>query len=211
MRNTPKRMPINSGTTTFFNRAAEPKPNTDSPVHTPKKVLAKLNSLKMSSFRSMSMSLADNNTSEDNEDGGESSEGIPKCDSTYSIDIQHSTTLWEANPRPENSGDFYQFTSFAMSLNEIEPGMEKKLCPTDCRLRPDMRKLESGDLDAAASEKVRLEEKQREARKARKGKKGQEWTPRWFCHGENPYTGNDDWLYAGGYWDRNFSGSPDIF
>lgn len=28
---------------------------------------------------------------------------------------------------------FYQFTLFAMSLNEMEPGMEKKLCPTDCR------------------------------------------------------------------------------
>lgn len=46
------------------------------------------------------------------------------------------------------------------------------------RLRPDMRKLESGDLDGAASEKTRLEEKQRDARKARKSKKGQEWTPR---------------------------------
>lgn len=30
---------------------------------------------------------------------------------------------------------FYNFTTFAMSLNELEPGMEKKLCPTDCRFR----------------------------------------------------------------------------
>lgn len=46
------------------------------------------------------------------------------------------------------------------------------------RLRPDIRKLELGDLDGAASEKTRLEEKQRESKKARKHKKGQEWIPR---------------------------------
>uniref|UniRef100_A0A1B6J4L6 Oxysterol-binding protein n=2 Tax=Homalodisca liturata TaxID=320908 RepID=A0A1B6J4L6_9HEMI len=180
----------------------------DSPAHTPKKVLAKLNSFKMGSFKSMSMSVAE--PDEGCEDGAEGGD-IPKCDSTYSIDIPNSTTLWESEPRPENSSEFYQFTFFAMSLNEIEPGMERRLCPTDCRLRPDIRKLEQGDLDGAASEKTRLEEKQREARKARKNKKGQEWIPRWFCQGANPYTGQDDWLYAGGYWDRNFSNSPSIF
>lgn len=45
------------------------------------------------------------------------------------------------------------------------------------RLRPDIRLLESGDIDAAASEKSRLEEKQRDARKARKKLK-QEWKAR---------------------------------
>ncbi|CAG2058899.1 unnamed protein product [Timema podura] len=103
---------------------------------------------------------------------------IPTCDSTYSIDIPNSTTLWEADPRPENSAEYYQFTQFAMSLNEMEEGMKTKLCPTDCRLRPDIRKLEEGDIDGAAAEKTRLEEKQRDARKARKGKKSLEWTPR---------------------------------
>jgi len=48
-----------------------------------------------------------------------------------------------------------------MSLNELEPDMGKTLCPTDSRLRPDIRKLENGDQDGAASEKARLEEKQR--------------------------------------------------
>jgi len=28
---------------------------------------------------------------------------------------------------------YYQFTLFAMSLNEMEEGMRSKLCPTDCR------------------------------------------------------------------------------
>nr|CAD7587844.1 unnamed protein product [Timema genevievae] len=136
---------------------------------------------------------------------------IPTCDSTYSIDIPNSTTLWEADPRPENSAEYYQFTQFAMSLNEMEEGMKTKLCPTDCRLRPDIRKLEEGDIDGAAAEKTRLEEKQRDARKARKGKKSLEWTPRWFTLGINPHTKQEDWLYNGGYWDRNYTHIPDIF
>ena len=41
-----------------------------------------------------------------------------------------------------------------MSLNELEPDMGEILCPTDSRLRPDIRKLENGDQDGAASEKV---------------------------------------------------------
>lgn len=65
-----------------------------------------------------------------------------------------------------------------MSLNEIEPHMKDSLCPTDSRLRPDIRKLEQGDIDGAAIEKTRLEEKQRDANKQRKSKKASEWTPR---------------------------------
>lgn len=40
----------------------------------------------------------------------------------------------------------YNFTSFAMTLNELEPGMERLLPPTDCRLRPDIRAMENGDI-----------------------------------------------------------------
>lgn len=65
-----------------------------------------------------------------------------------------------------------------MSLNELTPALEKVMCPTDSRLRPDIRKLETGDHDGAGTEKARLEEKQRENRKSRKHKKSQEWTPR---------------------------------
>ncbi|KAL1123280.1 hypothetical protein AAG570_002366 [Ranatra chinensis] len=190
----------------FKSEGKGPSNNSDSPSHTPKKVLAKLNSLKVG-FKSQ------NSVSDSPEYGAEAAGvgELPKCDSTYSIDIPNSTTLWEAEPRPANCSEYYQFTLFAMSLNEIEPGMEKKLCSTDCRLRPDIRKLENGDLDGAAAEKTRLEEKQRETRKARKGKKGMDWTPRWFCLGTNPYTGQEDWLYTGGYWDRNFGPDPQIF
>lgn len=49
----------------------------------------------------------------------------------------------------------------------------------DFRLRPDIRKLEEGDLDGAATEKNRLEEKQRETRKARKASSSKkDWKPR---------------------------------
>lgn len=34
---------------------------------------------------------------------------------------------------------------------------------------------------------------------------------RWFHQGTNPYTGTPDWLYSGGYFDRNFSDCPDIY
>lgn len=65
-----------------------------------------------------------------------------------------------------------------MSLNELEQGMNKNLCPTDSRFRPDIRKLEQGDIDGAAIEKTRLEEKQRESSKQRKSKKSTDWTPK---------------------------------
>lgn len=67
-----------------------------------------------------------------------------------------------------------------MSLNEM-PDLKppNRLCPTDSRFRPDVRKLEQGDIDGAASEKTRLEEKQRDSRKALKSKK-EEWKPRYI-------------------------------
>lgn len=34
---------------------------------------------------------------------------------------------------------------------------------------------------------------------------------RWFYPGNNPYTGTPDWLYAGDYFERNFSDCPDIY
>lgn len=40
----------------------------------------------------------------------------------------------------------YNFTSFTVSLNELETGMEQTLAPTDCRLRPDIRGMENGNM-----------------------------------------------------------------
>ncbi|XP_042229027.1 oxysterol-binding protein-related protein 1-like [Homarus americanus] len=180
-----------------------------SPAHTPRKVFKKLNtitsSFRMSSDTEAGVEVEDGEPPEEPEEGG-----YPRTDSSYSIDIPNSSTLWEADPRPLTSPQYYHFTLFAMSLNELSEELRRTLGPTDCRLRPDIRLLESGDIDAAANEKNRLEEKQRDARKSRKKGK-EEWKARWFEQGTNPFTRQADWLYSGGYWDRNFDETIDIF
>ncbi|KAJ7514632.1 hypothetical protein O6H91_23G053100 [Diphasiastrum complanatum] len=114
--------------------------------------------------------------------------------------------LWQRNEPPQHPTR-YNLTSFAMTLNEITPGLKEKLPPTDSRLRPDQRHLENGEYDLANAEKLRLEQKQRQARKLQE--KG--WVPRWF----NKSMESDSFLYAGGYWEARGSGHwencPDIF
>ena len=61
----------------------------------------------------------------------------------------------------------YNFTYFTLQLNYLPPGLKERLPPSDSRLRPDQRALEEGDLIKAASEKARLEDKQRKMRKER--------------------------------------------
>lgn len=34
---------------------------------------------------------------------------------------------------------------------------------------------------------------------------------RWFQPGTNPHTGAEDWLYTGGYFDRNYTHCPNIY
>ena len=40
----------------------------------------------------------------------------------------------------------YNFTSFAVVLNEVDKEMESMLPKTDCRLRPDIRAMENGEI-----------------------------------------------------------------
>uniref|UniRef100_A0A673I5H9 Oxysterol-binding protein n=1 Tax=Sinocyclocheilus rhinocerous TaxID=307959 RepID=A0A673I5H9_9TELE len=140
-----------------------------------------------------------------NEDADE----MPDVQETVAV-IPGSTLLWRISSRPPHSAEMYNFTNFAMTLNELEPGMEGVLAPTDCRLRPDIRAMENGNIDEASSEKERLEEKQRAARKER-AKDDEEWSTRWFQLCTNPYTGSQDWLYTGGYFDRKYTDCPDIY
>ncbi|ROL46743.1 Oxysterol-binding protein-related protein 1 [Anabarilius grahami] len=88
--------------------------------------------------------------------------------------IQGSELIWRTSPRPDNSGKYYAFTSFALQLNEWDADMERVLPHTDCRLRPDIRALENGHIDVASAEKNRLEEKQRMARR-NLSKSNEEW------------------------------------
>ncbi|OUC41150.1 putative PH domain protein [Trichinella nativa] len=71
--------------------------------------------------------------------------------------------LWKRNPPLPGAETFYNFTLFAVQLNEEEEGV----APTDSRNRPDQRLMEQGNFDDANMEKIRLEEKQRASRKQR--------------------------------------------
>ncbi|XP_036915913.1 oxysterol-binding protein-related protein 2 [Sturnira hondurensis] len=144
-----------------------------------------------------------------NGDASDAGDAVPEAPETVQV-VPGSKLLWRVSSRPPNSAQMYNFTSFTVTLNELQPGMERTLAPTDCRLRPDIRSMENGDMDLASQEKDRLEEKQREARRER-DKGDTEWQTRWFHPGRNPHTGAPDWLYTGGYFERNFSGCPDIY
>lgn len=113
------------------------------------------------------------------------------------LDSNHLKVLWKISPFPRNASDYYGFTYFGITLNEITPDMEDKLPPTDSRLRPDVRALENGDVTLADDEKTRLEQTQRERRQ-----RGQDPRPRWFKQ-----VGSDgDWVYTGGYWEARRNG-----
>ncbi|KAK5907284.1 hypothetical protein CesoFtcFv8_005152 [Champsocephalus esox] len=147
----------------------------------------------------------------------EDQEEVPSLAADTVEMIPGSQLLWRIAPRPANSVEMYSFTSFAMQLNELHKEMEGLIPQTDCRLRPDIRAMENGDIDLASEEKKRLEDKQRAARKNR-SKSDEEWKtrnpalgPRWFQQGQNPHNNSQDWLFCAGYWDRKYSQLPDIY
>ncbi|KAI8995464.1 Oxysterol-binding protein-domain-containing protein [Trametes punicea] len=115
------------------------------------------------------------------------------------LDSSHLHVLWRIAPFPKNAMQYYGFTAFGITLNEITPDLEGKLPPTDSRYRPDVRALEDGELETAEREKQRVEDLQRERRA-----QGHECVPRWFKQV------GDEWLYAGGYWEQRERGWTDI-
>ncbi|KAF9650754.1 hypothetical protein BDM02DRAFT_3092654 [Thelephora ganbajun] len=115
------------------------------------------------------------------------------------LDESRFQLLWKISPFPKNYKDYYGFTSFAITLNEITPDLQRRLPPTDSRYRPDVRALEEGDLNTAEAEKQRVEEAQRERRR-----NGKDQQPRWF-HQEG-----DEWVYNGGYWEQREQGWKDV-
>ncbi|XP_064985455.1 oxysterol-binding protein-related protein 1C-like [Musa acuminata AAA Group] len=114
--------------------------------------------------------------------------------------------LWKRS-KPPKYPTRYNLTRFAMTINELTPGLKEKLPPTDSRLRPDQRCLENGEFEMANSEKLRLEQRQRQARKMQE----RGWKPRWFAKDK----GSDMYRYIGGYWEAReegkWDGCPDIF
>lgn len=110
--------------------------------------------------------------------------------------------IWEKKPLPPGSELMYNFSSFAMTLNELTPKMAKTICPTDSRLRPDQRAMEEGSFEAASLLKVRLEEKQRMARKLMDSQADFAYEPKWFRKCIERDTGLPHWKYIKGYWER---------
>ncbi|XP_017696973.1 oxysterol-binding protein-related protein 1C-like isoform X3 [Phoenix dactylifera] len=120
--------------------------------------------------------------------------------------LSEAHILWNRSKPPKNPTR-YNLTRFAITLNELTPGLKEKLPPTDSRLRPDQRCLENGEYEKANAEKLRLEQRQRQARKMQESG----WKPRWFAKDK----GSDAYRYIGGYWEARekgkWDGCPDIF
>ncbi|KAH8835365.1 oxysterol binding protein [Flagelloscypha sp. PMI_526] len=114
---------------------------------------------------------------------------------SLTVDEANFRILWRASPPPKGHEDYYGFTTFGMSLNEIVGDMKTKLPPTDSRWRADVRALEEGRLDDAEAQKVRIEELQRERRR-----QGADAQPRWF------QKVGDNYEYLGGYWEARRNG-----
>lgn len=108
-------------------------------------------------------------------------------------DSENYQVLWEASEMPQKAEDYYGFTYFAMSLNEMTKDIEKIIPITDTRLRPDQRAFEEGDVDTAESVKQKLETEQRSRRKELESS-GKKYQPKWFHEekGDGP-----DWKYGG--------------
>uniref|UniRef100_A0A915HQX0 Oxysterol-binding protein n=1 Tax=Romanomermis culicivorax TaxID=13658 RepID=A0A915HQX0_ROMCU len=69
--------------------------------------------------------------------------------------------IWSINSLPPNHKEYYGFTYFALSLNDLTKDIRNLLPPTDSRFRTDKNLLEDGKIKEAALEKQRLEELQR--------------------------------------------------
>lgn len=117
--------------------------------------------------------------------------------------------IWKVEDLPADAAKRYGFTAFATQLNEITSLERDKIPPTDSRLRPDQRKLEEGDVDAAEGLKGRLEEAQRRRRKEQEAS-GEGWEPRWFRKVEGGEGGEECWRLkegAEGYWEKRGRGA----
>jgi len=105
--------------------------------------------------------------------------------------------VWEAHSRP--TGIPFNLTPFVLTLNAVPDTLRPYLAPTDTRLRPDQRAMEDGEYDLAATEKDRVEVKQRAARRVRE-QMGEEFIPRWFAKTKCDTTGEEFWKFNGDYW-----------
>ena len=121
--------------------------------------------------------------------------------------------LWQRRMPPAYMEKMYFFTELAVELNEDEPGVP----PTDSRRRPDQRLMEEGRWDEANQEKLRLEEKQRQAQKIREaqGSGVDTYKAKWFTKQYDPLTNSEMHVFTHEYWQckskQDWSRCDDIF
>lgn len=116
---------------------------------------------------------------------------------TYEPGSTQAFLVWQAHTRP--TGIPFNLTPFVVTFQHLPDNLRPLLPPTDTRFRPDQRAMEDGEYDLAATEKNRVEEKQRAARRIREAK-GEEFVPKWFTKGKCPITGENYWVSSGEYW-----------
>lgn len=124
--------------------------------------------------------------------------------------------LWTKDPYHEQWEMMYGFSKFMVNLNYFPRQLKSVIAPTDTRWRPDQRALENGDMKMAASEKTRLEEKQRAVRRYNEHN-AIEHKPFYFEEWANPDDDNQIYFrYNGTYWDKDrkekdWSRLPDLY
>ena len=124
--------------------------------------------------------------------------------------------IWTKDPYPENWEYQYGMTQHCLQLNYLPNTLAPLLPPTDSRFRPDQRALENGDFKLAATEKNRLEEKQRAIRRYTEKNKI-EHKPAYFKEVKNLDEPNViQYMYNGLYFEgdrkeKNWSRLPDLY
>jgi len=101
------------------------------------------------------------------------------------------STIYEAIPPSEHAVNYYGFSDFAMTLNEIHDYEHPYLPFTDSRYRPDQRHLENGE----PMEQLKKKLEQTQAKRAK-----QPHTPLWFHKEFDEFTGTSLWHSNKQYW-----------
>lgn len=109
---------------------------------------------------------------------------------TKARDGHQAFLVWEAHSRPSNVP--FNLTPFVITLNALTDSLRPWLPPTDTRLRPDQKAMEDGEYDTAATEKNRVEEKQRAKRRERETI-GEDFVPQWYEKSICKITGEQFW------------------
>ena len=148
--------------------------------------------------------------------GFEDAEIKPTLKTGHEAGSTQAFLVWQAHERPSDIP--FNLTPFVVTFQSLPDRLRPILPPTDTRFRPDQRAMEDGEYDVAATEKNRVEEKQRAARRRRETN-GEDFVPRWFTKGRHEVTGDEYWISNGEYWrtrDRvanggKWDGVEDIF